>query len=247
MNFFLTAADVGKPRSVSTCNLLSELNPDVKGHAITTPLESFMIEPNALDPYTFILVALPIAPELHELIVDHAAKKDIPAFYIHSVGFYSHFTAQLPRAFPIVDTHPDPATTLDLRLLEPWPELLELMHEKTAEMDKMDDEEHGHLSYVLLLLHYLERWRAAHDGQVPQKYKEKTEFREMIRRAARTDTAEGGSEENFDEAAGAVLKALNPHALSSAVKEVLDAPECVFPTSDVSTGTPIFLSSVTPH
>ncbi|KAI9665491.1 MAG: hypothetical protein M1831_001633 [Alyxoria varia] len=227
INFFLTAADVGTPRSECTCNLLSELNPDVKGHAITSPLESFITQPHALEPYTFILVTLPIPPEIHEIIVDHAAKNDVPVFYIHSVGFYSHFTAQLPRAFPIVDTHPDPATTLDLRLLEPWPELLGLMREKTAGIEQMDDEEHGHLSYVLLLLHYLQKWRAVHDGRPPENYKEKSEFREMIRRAARTDTAEGGSEENFDEAVGAVLKALNPHAPSSAVREVFDAPECV--------------------
>lgn len=100
------------------------------------------------------------------------------------------------------------------------------------DLEKMDDEEHGHLSYVILLLHYLESWRDAHDAKPPQTYKEKTEFREMVRQGARTGNAEGG-EENFDEAVGAVLKALNPHTPGSAVKEVFAAPECQNLTKDV--------------
>ena len=114
---------------------------------------------------------------------------------------------------------------IDLRLLEPWPELSEYFHRKTKGLELMDNDEHGHIPYVILLLHYLELWKASHGTHPPETYKEKTEFREMVRRGARTGSAEGG-EENFDEAVGAVLKTLSSHAPSRAVKEVLGAPEC---------------------
>lgn len=103
--------------------------------------------------------------------------------------------------------------------------------EKTKDLEKLEDEEHGHVPYVLILLHYLEEWKASHDGKGPQNYKEKTEFREMVRSATRTSNPEGG-EENFEEAVGAVLKSLNAAAPSSAVKEVFAAPECQNLTAD---------------
>lgn len=89
----------------------------------------------------------------------------------------------------------------------------------------MDHETHGHVPYVLLLLFYLDLWKESHNGKPPQNYREKTDFREMVRKGARTNNPEGG-EENFDEAVGAVLKNLNMPELGSAVKEVFKAPEC---------------------
>jgi amyloid beta precursor protein binding protein 1 len=132
----------------------------------------------------------------------------------------------MPDAFPIVDTHPDPASTQDLRLLSPWPELTSFAQEKTKGLEGIDAEEHGHVPYVLLLLHYLEQWKTEHDGKLPDNYKEKSAFRDFVRHGARTKNAEGG-EENFDEAVAAVLKSLNPPMASSSVKEVLQAPECL--------------------
>lgn len=95
----------------------------------------------------------------------------------------------------------------------------------------MDEEAHGHVPWVIILLHYLAVWQSTHNGKPPQNYKEKSEFRELVRGAMRTDTAEG-SEENFEEAIGAVLKSLNPHTASSAVKEVFAAPECLNLTAE---------------
>lgn len=195
------------------------------------PLETFITKPNALQPYTLILVTFPVSPEILDIISDHSQATGVPIFYIHCLGFYSQFSIQLPAVFPVVDTHPDPTTTTDLRLLRPWPELLALVHEKTQNLDQLDDEDHGHVSYVLLLLHYLQEWEASH-GTVPQNYKEKTEFRELVHKGARTKNADGG-EENFNEAVSAVLKSLNKSEPSGAVKEVFAAEECVHLTRDV--------------
>lgn len=156
----------------------------------------------------------------------------MPLFYIHSVGFYSHFSIHLPPAFPIVDTHPDPETTTrDIRLLKPWPELQQFAAAKTEGLDTMDADDHGHIPYIAILLHFLEKWKEDHDGQPPQNYKEKTEFRELVAKAARKDNPEGG-EENFDEAVAAVLKSLNYPEPSGAVKALFKEPECLLVKQD---------------
>jgi amyloid beta precursor protein binding protein 1 len=226
VNFFLEEQHVGGYRAEHTCNLLKELNPDVSGNFITEPVELFLNQPNALQPYTLILVTAPIRPELLAQLSAHASATNNPIFYIHSVGFYSLFSIQLPPAFPVVDTHPDPETITDLRLLSPWPELIQYAKEKTEGLESMSHDDHGHMPYVCLLLYYLEQWKKEHDGKVPQNYKEKTAFRELVTKAARTDNPEGG-EENYDEATAAVLKSLNPSEPSSGVKEVFKADECL--------------------
>lgn len=197
-------------------------------------MEHFVKDDHALDPYTLILLIGPTKEFRSPRIVrDHAVKNSIPLFYIISIGFYSLLTIQLPTSFPVVDTHPDPASTQDLRLLNPWPELLEFMKEKTQNLENLRDHDHGHIPYLLLLLHYLERWEASHDSNPPANYSEKKDFKTTLQRGERKNNAEGG-EENFEEAAASVLKSLNPTTISSGLQAIFDAPECIHLSPDVS-------------
>ena len=118
-----------------------------------------------------------------------------------------------------------------MRLLRPWPELVQYAEDKTADLENMKPEDHGHVPWIALLLHFLEEWKKNHSGEVPQTYKEKTEFRTSVSQAARTKNPEG-AEENFDEAVAAVLKSLNPPQVSGAVKEIFTAPECILVRED---------------
>ncbi|KAM3556546.1 hypothetical protein ARSEF4850_005480 [Beauveria asiatica] len=127
---------------------------------------------------------------------------------IRSVGFYGYFRITLPGVFPIVDTHPDKASTADLRLLNPWPELLQFAQGLTKNVDDLDDDLHGHLPLVAILLHYLEIWKQNHNGAAPTEYSDKIAFRKSVFEGMRRNNAEGG-EENFEEAAGAVMQHTN--------------------------------------
>jgi amyloid beta precursor protein binding protein 1 len=181
-------------------------------------LESWVTQDKVFLDYTLVLIAAPIDPAILNLIDIHLQALQIPTFYFHTLGYYAHFSVYLPSAFPIVDTHPDPTATTDLRLLKPWPALTAFARQKTANMDKMNGEEFAHIPYVCLLLHYLAEWQSTHDGNLPQNYKEKTAFRALVR-------AGSPNEENFDEAVAAVLKLLNPAVPSSDVRSILTAPE----------------------
>ncbi|MCJ1362576.1 hypothetical protein MMC16_001680 [Acarospora aff. strigata] len=195
-----------------------------------TPFESLLERPDVLTKYSHILITAPITRRTLSNISEYAWEHSIPLFYIHCVGFYSQFSVQLPPQYPIVDTHPDPTSTQDLRLLSPWPELSKYAAKTCGELETLSDHDHGHVPYLLLLLHYLEKWKASHAGQYPGNYKEKTAFRDLVRAGARAHNVEGG-EENYDEAVGAVLKSLNPPSLSSGVRDVLSVEDCTTPTS----------------
>lgn len=85
-------------------------------------------------------------------------------------------------------------------------------------MGKMNGEQFAHIPWVALMLHYLAEWQSTHDGKLPLVYKEKTQFRELVRSGSAT-------EENFDEACAAVLKTLVEAKPSSKVTDILNAPE----------------------
>jgi len=171
-----------------------------------------------------VIVSGPTKRSSLDPLIQQAQGLGIPILYTHSVGFFATFSLQLPAEFPIVETHPDPDTTQDLRLLNPWPELVAAAA-ALGNLDDMDDHQHGHVPYILLLLHFLEQWKQSHGGNAPSNYKEKTEFREFVRSKARTNNAEGG-EENFDEAVAAVLKTISPFSLRSTVREIFELEQC---------------------
>ncbi|KAK4238178.1 hypothetical protein C8A03DRAFT_15330 [Achaetomium macrosporum] len=222
VNFFLDDSCLGKPRSQSLTELITELNPDVQGtwypNEDVKTLDSLLSDSPV---FTVIMYTHPIRPEQLSRIEAYGQQHKTPLVAIHSAGFYSYFQINLPGAFPIVDTHPDETATTDLRLLTPWPELVAFADELTRDIDGLDNYEHGHLPYVVILLHYLEKWKAAHDGEYPASYDEKIEFRKIVQDAARTNNPEGG-EENFDEAAAAVLKTLVPPSLPSGLRKVFE-------------------------
>ncbi|BDD62267.1 hypothetical protein MPDQ_003629 [Monascus purpureus] len=227
LNFFLEEGSLGKSRAEETCRLLKELNPDVEGHFFSKPIGELLKEPGFLPQYKLVVVSGPLKHSSLKLLCVNARELGIPLLYTHSVGFYSIFSLQVAAEFPIVETHPDPETTQDLRLVSPWPELIETA-KRIDNLDTLDDHQHGHVPYVLLILHYLEQWKKTHNGNVPASYKEKSEFREMVRAGARTNNPEGG-EENFDEAVAAVLKTLNPFSLRSSIRGIFEMEECKNP------------------
>ncbi|KAK4193823.1 hypothetical protein QBC35DRAFT_7253 [Podospora australis] len=222
VNFFLDSDSLGRSRSQSQTGFLLELNPEVEGAGYPNEdiksLESLLADSPL---FTLIMYTHPTSEEYLSLLESYGQQHKTPLVAIHSAGFYSYFQINLPGAFPIVDTHPDETATTDLRLLTPWPELSAFAKELANDIDNLSDFEHGHLPYVVILLHYLEKWKADHNGSYPSSYKEKTEFRRLVQGAARTNNAEGG-EENFDEAAAAVLKTLTIPSLPSGLKEVFE-------------------------
>ncbi|KAI9649546.1 hypothetical protein NHQ30_002126 [Ciborinia camelliae] len=223
VNFFLDEESLGQSRAEQCVKLLQELNPDVKGDwypKLKDDKIHQVFEADQQHKYTLIIYSFPIDPRILALAEKYSATHKVPLVSIHSAGFYSYFKTHLPGNFPIVDTHPDSTATTDLRLLHPWPELLSFATDLTKNIDILSDHEHGHIPYLVLLLHFLGKWKGEH-GSYPITYKEKTEFRKTVSNGTRRNNAEGG-EENFDEAVAAVLKTISARSLESSVKEIFE-------------------------
>ncbi|KAI0203862.1 hypothetical protein F4808DRAFT_390659 [Astrocystis sublimbata] len=223
VNFFLDDSCLGTSRSESCAKLLLELNSEVQGHWYPKN-EGKLDLPHVLDsagPFTLIMYTNPIQQDNLATIEAHARQHQTPVVCIHSAGFYSFFRFNLHGTFPIVDTHPEVEKTTDLRLLQPWPELSAFAQDMVEGIDTLDDHKHGHLPYVVILLHFLGQWRRSHDGKSPTTPKEKREFSKFVLSGSRTNNSEGG-EENFQEAVEAINKNIKVPELESGIAEVFD-------------------------
>lgn len=141
----------------------------------------------------------------------------------------------------MVDTHPEPTATTDLRLLSPWPELVEFCRAKTSNIDQLSAYERGHIPYILLLLHHLELYRSDHEGKYPVSHKEKIAFREQLTSISndyiRESTKHEETEdlENYQQAISAVLKTVIPVSPPSSILSILSSPESQPQNLDSST------------
>lgn len=166
-----------------------------------------------------ILYTLPLESKHIAFLESYSRQHNIPTLAATSSGFYAYFTLRLHSFLPVVDTHPDDASTADLRLLNPWPELSTFASRMAEDIEHQDDHEHGHLPLVVILLHFLEKWRLIHGGDAPKTYSEKIAFRALIAQESRTDNSEGG-EENFDEAVSSVMKHIIHPSLPESLRHI---------------------------
>ena len=96
---------------------------------------------------------------------------------VRSYGLLGYLRLQV-REHNIIESHPENVIQ-DLRLNAPFNELVDFMN--TQVMEEMSKNEYMHVPYVVILYKYLQQWKAKHDGQSPKNYKEKQEFKNMIK------------------------------------------------------------------
>ncbi|KAK9367806.1 hypothetical protein V1509DRAFT_625390 [Lipomyces kononenkoae] len=196
-NFFLDESSLGQPRAVKVTELLQELNTDSVGQSQILNLKELdSVDPSYWEQFSLV-IAHQIRPSILRKVGIVLWDLKIPLLVSNCIGFYGYLRIVIPE-HTVVESHPD--STVDLRLDCPWPEL-----EKFADaidLDTLDETDHAHVPYVVILLKYLKQWKAEHGGCPPSKYAEKNQFKDMIRSGIRSNDPE-----NFDEAIAAVLRA----------------------------------------
>ncbi|CAH3176008.1 unnamed protein product, partial [Porites evermanni] len=223
-NFFLTQDNVGKSRAECTTEFLLELNSDVSGDFIEAAADSLLKE-NSDFFKTYTVVIATQLPEGTLLKLGSLLwPENIPLLVCCSYGFIGCMRIVL-QEHCVVESHPD-NTHPDLRLDRPFSTLVQYVD--ALDLSKMTKQEHGHTPYVVLLLKYLNLWKAEHDGKPPQNYKEKDSFKQMLRGGILVNK-DGipEEEENFDEAIRAVNMALVPTRIPSDVSKIFSDGACV--------------------
>ena len=222
-NFFVASDVLDANRGKVTLSLLKELNLDVRGEAIDDNFESIL----STSPDFFLQFSVVIATELPEdkqlWLSRELWKSSIPLVIVGVYGLMGYIRIAV-QEHEIIESHPDNYHE-DLRLDCPFPALQN--HVDSINLDTLDDTQHGNVPFLIILSKYLQSWKNSHGGSIPVSYREKREFKEIIKAGIRLN--EDGvtiDEENFDEAIKNVNSTILTTCIPSAVQSLLESTSC---------------------
>ena len=181
-NFFVEPGSIGKSRGEVVVELLKEMNPDVQSCTFInqSPAEIIQRSPNF-----FVTFSLVIATQLDErstqILGAVCYNAGIPLIVSFSYGFIGYVRVAVPEHF-VLESKPEPAPLEDLRIANPWPELLQFA--LTYNIETLQPHEHSHVPYVVVLLQLAQIWKNAHNGNLAKTRHEKDEFKKMIKEAS---------------------------------------------------------------
>ena len=231
-NFFVTPDAIGKSRAKIAVELLVELNSEVRGDCIEDDFDS-VLTMNADFFQRFSLVIATELPEAGLLRLAQALwKSSTPLLVARAYGLLGYIRIAFPQ-HEVIEAHPDNFHE-DLRLDCPFPGLIAYMDKVDLEM--CDTTKHGNVPYLAVLFKYLQKWKEAHNGEIPKNYREKKEFKEMIQGGIRMN--ENGvplHEDNFQEAMQNVNSSIIPTKIPSAVQQIFDDQSCAHISPDSNT------------
>ncbi|KAK7062777.1 hypothetical protein VNI00_000266 [Paramarasmius palmivorus] len=231
-NFFLDGpASIGKPRAEEAVRLLLELNEGVDGKADLRDVNEILESEEGrqwVKGFTLV-IAVNVDPvlvdKLGALLWGDEEGKDIPLMVVNSAGFLAEFYIQY-REHPIIESHTETAPSL--RLDKPFPALFS--YATSLDFDSMDPTDHGHVPYVYILVHLMDKWKKEHDGSPPKTYEEKKQFKSSILAMKKKI-----DEENFDEAEAQAYRSWTDSNVPSEVAALLKDPRLDALTPDSPT------------
>lgn len=217
-NFFVTIDKQGTPRGDCVAQTLCELNTEVHSNVCSEPLDTLLdSHPNFFSEFTVVIATELSESQLKRLSSD-VWSRDVPLVVARSCGMIGHVRLAI-RCHQIIESHPDNAHE-DLRIDVPFPSLVE--HMESYDLTSINTTDHGNVPYLVILYKYLDSWRHTHNGNPPKNYREKKEFKELIKTGIRTnDDGVPLDEENFEEAVNNVNSLLVPSSIPPQVRDIL--------------------------
>lgn len=209
-NFYLADDDVGKSKVDTLATNLRELNTDVQYSVIKVDSINAFI--GSQDKTFWTQYDLVVMNWQIPTVVETLYELNVPLLVINAIGFYGFMRIFKPT-FEIFETHPQ--SLIDLRILSPWPELIE--HSNSIDLHNLDVEHHSQVPYLIIQLKALQEWTSTHNGEIPTSSKEKKSFKELIR-----SWKKDFYELNFDEAIDNSHKIFNKIKVPSNVQLVFD-------------------------
>lgn len=224
-NFFLTADSVGKSRGSRAAELLRELNEEVRIDHVEESL-SVIITNNPTFFDQFSLVIATDVPDQNQLgqLANLLWASNTPLVVVTAYGMVGYLRL-VTSCHEVVESHPDNYHE-DLRLDRPFSSLQKFIN--SIDMDACENAEYANIPYLVIIFKYLEKWKESHDGKMPKSYKEKKEFKELIRTGIRSNKDGVPLEDdNFTEAINNVNSVLVQTLIPSEVQKILDDHNCM--------------------
>ncbi|GFT14238.1 NEDD8-activating enzyme E1 regulatory subunit [Nephila pilipes] len=223
-NFFLDKDSIGKSRAKVATEHLLELNPDVRGEFVDEDLLCILrAEPTFFSKFTVVITANLEETSLLAL-ADKLWEQGVPLLVCRVYGMIGYMRLQFSDR-TIIESRPENEFQ-DLRLDRPFSGLRE--YSNSIDLEKLTDQEHSHVPFVIILLKYLESWKNRNGGEIPKNIKEKNLLKAEIVKGMRKKD----EEENFEEACRAINRSIVMTKVPSEIQDILNDPLCDNLTSE---------------
>lgn len=213
-NFFLEESDLGKSRAEAVARCLLEMNPDVQGEHVPTSASKILEEGPEFFRRFGLVIGCQLTESMSLRMCELCKEFGIPLMLITSVGFVGRIRIFVSE-HTVCESKPD-SEFGDLRLTDPFPELRRFA-DSLKPMDEMDDAEHAHVPYVVILMRALDAFRAENEGKpLPATREDKDKFKSIVAKMQRSP-----QEGNFAEALENAYKAWVPYSIPEPMEKVL--------------------------
>jgi amyloid beta precursor protein binding protein 1 len=198
-NFFIPDNDTSHNRAEVASKYLQELNPDVKGaFQVVSKLSEIDDWKTIFDKETngkkkLTIIASDLNPQVIESLSRACDAHKLALLVVQSYGLIGNVRLQLPGKVPLLEPKPTNAPP-DLRLKTSFPALDQFV--QSVDLNSLENHQHGHVPYPIILKHAATEWRATHDNKLPSSFTEKQEFKEKVKGTSR----DYNKELNFQEA-----------------------------------------------
>ena len=155
INFFVENSFIGQKRAEVVCKLLHEMNPDPSiEFIIKNPFDLSVLEDSRCNKSAIIVTTGNISNKILNEISNIVRSKNIRQIHIQTLGFFGAFyiDGNQHHFYEGGVENKDPN---DLRIHKPFPELLEYF--ESFNLDSLEDIEHAHLPYPIILYHARKR------------------------------------------------------------------------------------------
>ncbi|KAI8971404.1 ThiF family protein [Pilobolus umbonatus] len=221
-NFFLHPDSIGQSKSTSVRELLQELNEDASVYCDErNPVDIINQDPHFFNSFSLI-ISVNMANKDALKVAKICNEYNKTFIHVKSIGFIGVFSIQSPE-HTVIEAHTE--NMVDLRLSSPFHQLADYV--SGLDFDQLDQTDHAHIPFVVVILKMVDKWKKLHQGNAPKSYAERKEFTEMIRSQMRTP-----DEENFHEAIANVWRLGSSDKASSDVLQILNDPASINAHSD---------------
>eukprot|EP00210_Caulerpa_lentillifera_P008498 g8106.t1 len=216
-NYLVDLESLGQSRAETVAKLLHEFNPSISANVITESIEETLkTQPRFFEHYSLI-IATQLTPSRAKAIVKKCEEFGVPFINVRSYGFIGYIQLHVDEIC-IVESKPDDQVP-DLRLATPWNELTDFVN--SFDFENLEDVQHSHLPFIILLIKSLELWKKTNEDTLPTKRVQQDAFKAIINGLRRSKKNPSIEEENFDEAVRNAYQVWTPYEIPKSVREIL--------------------------
>ena len=214
-NFFVDGESLGKPQCEVVCQLMLEMNPDVKGIAVNMAIKDFIDKKSDEILGAQMVIACELTNTYAARLGDLCKQKNIPMLLLRQYGMIGYIRLYKQETC-IIESKIASVKPRDIRVYNPWLELKAFAD--SFELATLDELLFIHVPYAVILIKALDKWKATHGGKAPSTFAEKNEFKASITAMNRF----GKKSLNFEEALQNVTDCYKTDELRPHIRGVFD-------------------------